>query len=226
MKTKFKLFNFLFVILAVGFTACEGDQGEIGPKGDKGDTGTTGTTGANGTGFDELTQYGNIEVTFSGKRQDDVDFTQTLDFTYMPTSGVSENSSWYQSNESESRFYLSRENKGLVSEAGRTNEGGEKNAVWLEFDKTSDGVSITYIGFYTDIVTSDFKVFELNCEDGTWNEAFQNPSVTNFNFNAATGKLTFNFSHTIPANLSSTAHDVTITGKVDVTVFESIYLPG
>jgi hypothetical protein len=219
MKTKKLLLNSLFAILAVGFAACEGDQGEVGPKGD---TGTTGNTGANGTGFDELTQYGNIEVTFSGTRFDDVSFKDTVNFLYMPSSGVADNSSFYRYNDTDLEFYLSRENKGPVK-TGRTNGGDYKNNVWLRLEKNSDGVSMNELGFYTDILTSDFKTFEIDYSTN-WEEGFD-VDITDYSYDAATGKLKFNFTYTIPDIHNGTGHDITVTGKVDVTVFEIIDLP-
>jgi hypothetical protein len=220
MKTKRLLLNSLFAILAVGFAACQGDQGEIGPKGD---TGSTGNTGANGTGFDELTQYGNIEVTFSGTRSDEVAFTETVNFLYMPGSGVADNSSFYEYSDTDREFFIGRENKGPAVKTGRTNGADSKNDVWLRLRKNSDGLFMNQLDFYTDILTSDFKTFEIYYST-QWEEGFD-IAVTDYSYDAATGKLKFNFTYTIPDYNNGTGNDITVTGKADVTVFERIDLP-
>jgi hypothetical protein len=221
MKTASKI-NILFFAFAVVITACHGDKGEIGPKGPTGDTGTTGETG---TGFDELKQYGNIIVTFSGTRNDDVTFTRTIDFVYMPVSGVRENSSLYKYNDTDFEFFVGRENKGSVSSTGRTNDGGFKNSVWIDLSRNALDVSISEIDLYTDIITDDLKTFSINTYDGSWNESFDAP-VTNYSYDAATGKLKFDFSYTIPAYSSSTGNDIIVEGKADLTVFQRLDMPG
>jgi hypothetical protein len=203
-------------------TACNGDKGEIGPKGPTGDTGATGETG---TGFDELKQYGNIEVTFSGTRNDDVTFTETIDFVYMPVSGVRENSSLYKFNDTDFEFSLGRENKGAASNTGRTNEGGYKNFVWLDIIKNGSEILISALEFNTDIITDDLKTFSLNTYSESSDEGFD-AQVTDFSYDAATGKLKFNFTYTIPDYNSSTGNAINVVGKADLTVFERLDMPG
>lgn len=235
MKKRFKFLPLALVLCsALGLAACEGDQGEIGPKGDPGVAGTNGTTGANGAtgangedgqGFEELTQYGNIEVTLSGKRIDEINFSQTADFIYMPTyGGVSQNSvAYHDANNDTYYFNISRENKGKVesSSSGRTSDGGVKNSVWLGIAKDAEGVTVNNFQIYADVVTTDFKTFEVNHDNGSWNNDFD-MTVTDYTYVAATGKLTFNFAYTIPAVNSNTGFDISVTGKVNVIVFQSL----
>jgi hypothetical protein len=223
MKTNFLSIVF-FSIIAAGFVACEGEQGEIGPNGIKGDQGNIGNTGANGEGFEELTKYGKIAVTFSGTRSDDEEFTETLDFIYLPTSGISENSSFYKYENGTMEFLIGRENKGSVNKTGRTEGGGMKNNVWIDVVKTSDGISLDQLVIYTDVITDDFKTFEINFNNGSWDEGFE-AAITNYSYDAATGKLKFDFSYTIPNFNSSTGFEINVTGTADLIVFEKLDIP-
>lgn len=225
MKTRLKFLPLILIILACGLGACEGDKGEIGPQGDPGATGATGATGSNGTGFDELTQYGNIEVTFSGKRIDDITFSQKTDFIYMPTyGGVAQNSRVDYDEKSDSyTFNLARENKGKVTSStnGRTDAAGVKNTFALSITKDANGVIANNVQIYVDVVTTDFKTFEIYNNDGSWNIDFT-MAITNYVYTPATGKLTFNFAYTIPAANNNTGSDISVTGKANVIVFQSL----
>jgi len=232
MKRTINLLSYILVVcIAIGSAACDGDQGEIGPKGDKGDTGATGskgTDGDDGAGFEELTQYGHIELTMTGKRIDNVNFAQTADFNYMPYDGVTSNSYFYHyDNDDADYFTIVRENKGKVTSTinGRTEDGGMKNMFGLDLTKDATGFKVSYLKIYADVVSPDFKVFEINYSDASsWNNDFD-VTLSNLSYAPTTGKLIFNFSYTIPAANSPTGYDILLTGKVDVIVFESLYYP-
>ncbi len=220
MKIKLTLLNvIIFSIVATGFIECDGDQGDVGPKGDPG---ATGNTGMNGTGFNELTQYGNIELTLSGTRPEGIALNETINFIYMPTSGILDNSSVYTFDDNSVEFNIGRENKGKIAEVGRTSMGGYKNNLWMSLERNAEGVFyFNQFVIHGDIVTDDFKTIELSYSSSSSNETF-NMEVTNYSYTAATGSLIFDFSYTIPAVNNNTGNDLNITGEVNVIVFENM----
>jgi hypothetical protein len=62
----------------------DGQDGDPGPKGPDGPDGPAGNSGKDGDGFQESISYGNIVVSFTGKRANGEDFADTVNFRFAP----------------------------------------------------------------------------------------------------------------------------------------------
>ncbi|HEY8938424.1 MAG TPA: hypothetical protein VIM65_24560 [Cyclobacteriaceae bacterium] len=215
MITQHKNFlSVLFLAAAICLAGCTGKDGDPGPAGTNG---TNGTNGTDGVGFDEAVAYGNIDVTFSGKRPtDSVAFSAEENFKYY----AGGNNPYYNSSvfiDSETGAKTFRIERFLAAVDEHVNE----NYVYLYVNIDSKG-AVTYyeIGAYTTIITGTkyFGISEYTyLNDGT----AQTSNITNLTYDAATGKLKFNFNWTVPKS-NSTQHDLSMSGTVDVTVFEAL----
>jgi hypothetical protein len=213
---------FVVALLLLNCKGDDGDPGPAGPTGAKGDKGDTGSTGATGVGFDDAVKYGDITVTFDGKRPDGVAFTKTLDFKFASSNlDYSSIDATDPNNQySELRRFLSLDNTDNYN-------GNDDDNVYIEFNNSIvDGVTTPYIylDLHSYITTDDFKYFRLTGYyyngDGS---NFTNFSVTDYSYNASTGKLFYKFSFTGDHNYNSTGYDLKISGTVNVTVFQRIY---
>src|SRR5262245_36708583 len=63
-----------FIITALLFAGCSGEDGDPGPAGEN---------GKDGAGLEYSTQYGSIVATFKGTRSDGVPFTYTAEYKYV-----------------------------------------------------------------------------------------------------------------------------------------------
>lgn len=62
----------------------DGQDGDPGPKGPDGINGPDGDSGKDGDGFHESISYGNIVVSFTGKRPNGEEFADTVNFRFAP----------------------------------------------------------------------------------------------------------------------------------------------
>ncbi len=226
----------IYKILLIGFlgvclTNCEGEDGAVGPDGLDGANGidgvdgTDGANGQDGVGFEELTQFGSINLTLNGTRKDNNEAftdTKTLAFTAIDANSLINFNSF------------------------TTNETGDITFNLLRFLNTPDddsqeftaGITLNVINPGTD--TQEFE-FELELHEYNMifedlvvlqlNEIFDNQgieppvsnfSITNFNFNDDTNNLNFSFSFDVDGVNNDSENDLSISGEVDVIVLENI----
>lgn len=200
--------NGLLLALVLGLTACDGDQGEIGPAGIQGPKGDQGTPGEKGEG-NEAATFGNIEVTVSGTREDGIDYSQVLDFRYVP--GVY--GSTYYEYEEGVYFNIEREFKNQITTTGKANDSG--NSMRLNFEHVDGELTINDFSLNASII-DDMKLF------GIWyyyNSQDSDLEITNYSFNKETGKLAFNFSFSY---VDYNDELVTVNGVADLIVLENI----
>ncbi|HEY8938423.1 MAG TPA: hypothetical protein VIM65_24555 [Cyclobacteriaceae bacterium] len=216
MMTQSKNFlNVLLMTAAICFTGCAGKDGDPGPAGTNG---TNGTNGTDGVGFDEDVAYGNINVTFSGKRPtDSVAFSAVEDFKFFPGG----NNPYYYSSVSvdsetgDKTFQIERFLEGV-------NEHINENYFYA-YVKVDPKGTVTYyeIGANTTIITGS-KYFGINeytyTNDGSTNDSIEIKDLT---YDSATGKLKFNFNWNITKS-SSTQYDLSASGTVDVIALEAL----
>jgi hypothetical protein len=218
------LFSASLMVMALGFTACEGDKGEVGPAGTtgatgaagaKGDKGDQGAKGDQGVGFAEATSFGNILTTVSGKTYDDVAYSKTLDFKYMPEyDGIDGNSS-YDTYNDEFRFELRREFKNSATNARIEASGNNV----IEFRGRVENGQIIPENFRLETeFINEGKLLRANSSYDESNDPIYNEGksfeFTNYSFDASTNSLKFDFTYT--------DGETTVSGKVDTKVFESM----
>lgn len=200
----------IMMALAVGFTACEGDQGEVGPKGDSGAQGEPGAQGPQGEpGATEATSFGNVELTISALDYDEEAYTQVLDFKYLSDDNVY-SSQTYIYGENKRNFYIGREYKAAANPNAKV-EASSGNTMGLNL-AVRDGV-VTFDYFYVEANFPKGRKIISFYFVGEAYELEDKYSVTDFSYDEATGALKFNFIYTDEA--------LEIKGKVDVIVYEA-----
>ncbi len=226
----------IYKILLIGFLGislvnCEGEDGAAGPDGLDGTNGidgidgTDGVNGQDGVGFEELTQFGSINLTLNGTRADTNEaFTDTkiLEFTAIDAISLINFNSF------------------------TTNETGDITFNLLRFLNTPDDDSQEFTaGITLNVVNpgTDTQEFEFELELNEYNMIFEdlvvlqlndsfdtqdidipisNFSITGFNFNDTTNNLTFSFSFNVDGDNNDSDNDLSISGEVDVVVLENI----
>ncbi len=219
-------------MLGIFLSNCE--DGEIGPAGKDGIDGTDGTDGTNGTdgengvGFEELTKYGSIKLTLTGKRPDGVAINATETFKFTNPSGVQNR--FYKTDE-----YLSFEPQRFLN---TTNDNFREMEPQINFyleltdpGKETEAFSYFEVSLQNYIaIANDQTYFNMNAFMATSlphdaeNSGINNFSFTNYNFNEETNKLSFTSSFVLPAEAkgNQTKHDLSIEIEVDITVLKSI----
>lgn len=215
------LFQFLF-LASLLLAGCKGKDGDPGPTGQTGQTGATGTTGAKGdtgatgTGFDAAVRDGNIVVTFSGNRPDNVPFTSKQDFKYILDGGNPFDDSYVTNNEDGSMtFYITRY-------LGAVDEHHNNNYIRVRFDVSSAGaVTAGQLDIATAIIdgTKFFSVSETNY--GVGDEDNDPFTITNYSYDATKGHLKFSLAATFKTSYS-TGYDLVVAGVSDVTVYQPL----
>lgn len=203
------------MILAVGFTACEGDQGEIGPKGDpglQGDKGAEGDKGDKGeagdNGFVESTSFGNVELTISGLDFKGAAYTEVLDFKYAEEHSYS--SIWSQSSGSTAKnFGLYRTYKPAAKTVGRTED--ISNRMYFSFNEYEGNLSLNEFEFSAAFIAGG--AINSVSDYISMSPAFV---MTDYSFNEETGELRLNFSYTFK---DSRNNDVEVSGVVNAIVY-------
>jgi hypothetical protein len=227
MKTKFKmLLSSMMVVVAIGFTSCEGDQGEIGPKGDQGTQGEKGTQGTQGVqgvqgaegvdgqhGDSEAASFGNIELTVTGVDIHGDDFTEVVDFKYLPYNDLY-NSMWYVDGDDNKRFSIRREFK----VAAKTNGRGQDSGNNADFNlSVVDGELVLENFYFSATVIAGNSMLSLYDEVYSGNVEDRNFVITDYAYDEAKGTLKFNFTYSYT---DYNDQPVTISGKVNVIVYE------
>lgn len=206
----------MMLALAVGFTACEGDQGEVGPKGDSGAQGEPGVPGAQGPqgepGATESTSFGNVELTISGVDHEGEAYNEVLDFKYLAYDDVY-SSVMHEYEGNKRSFHFSREYKPAANPNAKT-EASANNRMSLDLNE-NDGVIVPGHFFVEANILNGRKIinFYLTREQYELEDTF---TVTDFSYDEATGALKFNF---IYSEEDGNGEILEIKGKVDVIVY-------
>jgi hypothetical protein len=185
----------LAVSASLALFSCEGDQGPVGPQGAAGATGATGPTGATGAtgaaGEAAMDKTGSFTGTLTGTRQDGTAFSETFTYEYSeePYEG------FYDENDYAWVYRYSKPNYDAPYAEIRlhvTDKGLETETITADY---------IYFQFYKEIDSQ--KMFRFSLNSG-------NVETSNFSYDAATGKLSFDFTYHGTDN--STGNDATVTG--------------
>ncbi|NHN24676.1 hypothetical protein FIA58_003220 [Flavobacterium jejuense] len=180
-----------------------------------------GKDGLNGVGFDELTKFGSVKMTFSGTRPDDVIFTNTSDFKFTSVEGSDyNNSNSVQSNGDDLAFTVLR----FLSSP---DDVYQESTVSFRLNVTDAGLetqSLALNSFRIEnfaVIGDDLKYFVLSDSYNTTSTS-ANFQILNYSFNDETNKLEFTFSFDVPASDNDSGNDMTVKGEVSVVVLEEI----
>lgn len=168
--------------------------------------------GKDGLGFEEMTKYGSITTTLSGKLGDGKNFEKTDVFKFSSSNGKGS--------------IVFKGETGIYFDLERTQDVGDGASIYLRF-------GIENIG------TADEKKYLRNEFEGLnlmssgsfvpfWGEFYNNPGssnidnlkIENYSYDNTTKKLKFSFSYTIAATESYIGNILTVRGVVDVVVLE------
>ncbi len=209
----------LFCILGIFCSSCE--DGENGLDGIDGIDGVNGSDGENGVGFNELSKFGAITMNLEGTRPDGVPFTKTDVFKFIGVEDIDfENTVFTDPDTSLLEFDTVR----FLSTPDEEFQGSE---VEVFAEVTNPGEQnqeiLIFIGI-TDyaIIGDDLSFFRFDDSFETDDTGVSNVSITNFNFNNETNAFTISFSFDVDAANNSTGNDLSVSGEVDVIVFEDI----
>ncbi len=215
-----------FCALGILFSNCEGEDGANGLNGIAGVDGINGTNGEdgeNGVGFDELTQFGSVTVTFEGTRPDNVPFNDTAEFKFTPVEGDQlTDFSGIIKEESVTHYSITRFLSSPDDDVQETLVG-----VGLDINNPGQEDETKELSFYIDdyaIISDDFKFVVL--DEGNHesdDEGVSNVSITNYSFNEETHNLVFSFSFDVVGDDNDTGNDLKISGEVDVIVLEEVF---
>lgn len=220
MKTKFSvLLRLMMLVIALGFTACEGDQGEIGPKGDPGAQGEQGLEGDQGPqgekGDTEATSFGNVALTISGVDLHDEAFTEVVDFKYLPYNDAF-GSSWYEHDEDGNRtFRIQREYKIAAKANGRSQDTG--NTIELNLSQVGSDLVLNDFNFSATVIVGNSLVYVNTYVNSTDDEG-KNFIISDYSYDEANGTLKFNFTYSY---IGYNDEPVELSGTVNVIAYEA-----
>jgi hypothetical protein len=205
-------------VLLYSCTPEDGKDGTSGITGPAGANGSNGTNGSNGVGFEELTKYGTITTTLSGKTPSGKAFNQTDVFKFTPVNA--DGSSVYK-DANFLRFDLSRSVDVQIP-------NGNTTGFYMDFYTYNKGTEQERKEFYTGFNSLAIKLDNLTFFN--FNGYFDNVegednnipvvNVTEYSYDDTTKKLKFSFSYTVAADKNETKNILTVSGKVDVLVLE------
>ncbi len=207
----------LFLANCDGEDGANGLDGVDGINGENGENGENGLAGEDGEGFDELTQYGSITLNLSGTRADNVPFTHEAELKFSP-SDIDDNNVRVFDDELSFRVL-----RFLNSPNSR-----DDNSVELDFRVNDVGSETQSFELFVDfeefgiISNEDLKFFELGDFFSYNGSGITNFNVSDYNFDDATNVLAFSFTMDIAGDNNSTGNDLSISGTVDVIVFERV----
>jgi hypothetical protein len=211
------------IAMTMLFVGCKGDDGNIGPAGstgEKGDKGDVGATGENGEGFGEAVKYGKITLTLTGKKpgNDNIDFTQTMDFRFTP-SGADE---LYDFSYALPLEGVGTTEFGVRRFYGSVDDVYQENYVDMDIVVDVNGptpiISTYNFEVNTGIVSSDFKYFKIRYDH--YEGFVGNASYSEYSYSPTTGSLRYKFSFTVPGDSNDTGHDLSVNGLVDAIVLQ------
>ncbi|TPN85960.1 hypothetical protein [Aquimarina algicola] len=214
----------LFLANCDGEDGANGLDGVDGINGENGENGENGLAGEDGEGFDELTQYGSITLNLSGTRADNVPFTHEAELKFSPNDIDDNKFSTRSEILLEYRFDIQR----FLNIPNSYND----NSVDLEFTVINPESETPRFELnlglrdYTIVSDEDLKFFELYENffsiSSVGNPGIDNFNVTDYTFDEATNELSFSFSMDVNGDYNQTGNDLSISGTVDVIVFERV----
>jgi hypothetical protein len=218
MKKTFKFITMLMVALAtLMFTGCaeDGDPGPAGEQGEpgkKGEDGKDGEDGEDGSGFDEATQYGNVNLSFDGQRPDGRAFQKDINFKFAPVGVNGINTSSVVDVEQTRSIISIRRFYSTVAEGLQDNQ--IIMYVYLTNDDKPELINVD-VHLRTVITTDDYKFFPL----ADSYEAIPPSNVKKFSYDPATGNLMLEMDFTVPGDYNGTRHDLHVETTANVKVF-------
>ena len=201
-----------------GTNGIEGPAGSNGANGSNGTNGSNGANGSNGIGFEEMTKYGTITTTLSGKTPSGKVFNQTDVFKFTEANA---GGSTVSNDVNSLEFSLGR---GLDVQLPNGSATGTVVYLGLYNIGTPEERKEFYNGFNgLALKTDNLTFFRFN--DDFDNINGENSNITNLNiegysYDEATNRLKFSFSYTVAADKNNTDHILTVSGKVDVLVLK------
>jgi hypothetical protein len=244
MKNKFaKFFRVIGLVLAVsglvascsvedgvdgingvnGINGVDGADGPAGADGTDGVDGTNGTDGLDGTdgvdglGFDEFDDYGSIILNLEGTRPDDVAFSHEAELKFISPE-VGANVVEFEG--SDVAFDFVRQAKSPDSH--------ETNGLFIYLEVNDAGLITEnfdleiYFSEYA-ILSDDLKYIELDDDEYSQGDTgVSNVTITDYSFDDTTNNLKFSFTMDILGDNNETENDLSISGTVDVLVFEEV----
>lgn len=201
----------MMMALAIGFSACEGDQGEIGPKGDPGAQGEQGPAGEKGDA--EATSFGAVVLTITGVDPKGNDFTEVVNYPYLPDNDPY-SSGWFVAPGTDLGFWIQRETKLSANTAGRVSASDYSVDLYVEL--VEDKLALNRFSFATTVIVGNaYHMISASLDSSAPNA--QDFVISNYAYNEATGALKFDFAYSYTDYSGNT---VQLSGQVDVLVYE------
>ena len=189
----------IIALLALSFSGCDDDSDVIG--------------------LNDATKYGYIKLTFDGSRPDGVDLKVTKNYKFMTGSGPASSSTVN------------------IIEDGTTYYDFHVTRLFDAFDATANAATINLnaredngelivedasVAARNALVFKDKTAFNLNISFGE----IAPEDITSFTYNEETGKLVIKFTTVVSADWNNSGSDLTVTGEVRVTVYQSLNIVG
>ena len=210
-----------------GTNGIDGVDGQNGIDGADGQDGADGADGADAIGLEEFANYGSIAIQVQGTRPDSVAFDQETELEFI-SPRFYDNS--FEDDDPDLEFdFLRLVNAPNVDEV---------NGVNIELYVEDHGLSSQNFNF--DIEFSDFVVVSEDLRYISLSDSYSGPintndkigrsnvadtlSINEYSFDDTTNNLKFSFTMDIAAANNETGNDLTISGTVDVIVFENVGL--
>lgn len=168
--------------------------------------------GKDGLGFEEMTKYGSITTTISGKLKDGKNFEKTHIFKFSHVNGFG---SRVSKSDGKIYFGLLRLEDTFVYGSATINVGLVLDATGAVNEETS-----LYNNFENLNLMSDGSLALLDKSFDT--DDMNGLKIENYSYDNTTKKLKFSFSYTVAANNNDTENILTVRGLVDVVVLEDI----
>ena len=196
MKNARTFISAILLLILVNLMSCQEDDTPVDP-------------------FLEATQYGNVVVTLSGTDPSGNPFSETVDYKYMP----------------EMSFYYSIANpafedpNGVVFVVKRRATAIDEIGVggyWAEIVLYANHDTAAPVFPVHQIVVSMSVMDEDSREYFEASEIFTTCTISDYSYDANTGKLKFKMTSTLPDQENNLPGDLTLAAEVDVTVFKQI----
>ncbi len=220
----------LILCTGIFLSNCTPEDGEDGASsfGISGTNGVDGVNGVNGidatnngAGYDELIPYGSISISLEGTRPDDVAFTDEQVFKYTSLSSeYMEDFNTVEYDETSMEF-------NIVRFLSHPDDVHQETWAELEMTVTNPGEETESIEFSLEIsryavISDDLKYFILDDDFDDTDSGVSNFEITNYSFDQETNNLVFSFSFTADEDSNGSEHELSVSGEVDVIVFEEV----
>ncbi|MBL3657001.1 hypothetical protein [Fulvivirga sediminis] len=211
-----KRISYLLFALLITFslTNCA-DDGDPGPAGADGTDGVDGVDGKDGVGFDEIAKYGGFMTYLDGIRPDDIAFKDTSNFKFVPIEYLSDRNIVTISGTRYS-FNLQR----FISAPDDVYQQAYSDLSLTVESGATPTFSNFSISISKDIVTPDFKVFDMSNTFSSSN--YTDLVIDNYSYTPSTGSLKFTFSFNVAGTSNATDNDLSVSGEVDAIVLQQM----